>query len=148
MSTTPASCRTLCLCPLSLSLGRGLADSCETDRQEAAQRNRCTVMVAAAVVGGLHPPVANSNRMLLASWLTLLQKAMKQCLLWLRCKHIYDSPYQYEPIYQTPIVHNNRGSLCTVSGRSKHFKTGHQSKLTSVLPTRSQNRTSKITQTI
>lgn len=28
-----------------------LADSCETDRQEAAQRNRCTVMVA-VVVGG------------------------------------------------------------------------------------------------
>lgn len=30
---------------------RGSADSCKTDRQEAAQRNRCTVMVA-AVMGG------------------------------------------------------------------------------------------------
>lgn len=33
------------------SVGRGSADSCETDRQEAAQRNRCTGMVA-AVMGG------------------------------------------------------------------------------------------------
>lgn len=33
------------------SVSRGLADSCETDKQAAAQRNRCTVMVAAAVGG-------------------------------------------------------------------------------------------------
>lgn len=53
----------------SLLVGRDLADSWETDRQEgaaAAQKNRCTVMVVVAVMvvvvvgGGLHPPVANS----------------------------------------------------------------------------------------
>lgn len=31
---------------------QGSADSCETDRQEAAQRNRCSVMVAAVMGGG------------------------------------------------------------------------------------------------
>lgn len=31
------------------SVRKGLADSCETDKQEAAQRNRCTVMVAVVV---------------------------------------------------------------------------------------------------
>ena len=42
----------LSLCGFPLHAGAWLlADSCETDRQEAAQRNRCTVMVA-AVAGG------------------------------------------------------------------------------------------------
>lgn len=55
------------LCGFVLHAGAWLlADSCETDRQEAAQRNRCTVMVAAAV-GGLHPPEANSRRTPLAN---------------------------------------------------------------------------------
>lgn len=50
-------------------LRRGLADSCETDRQEAAQRNRCTVMVA-VVVGGyiLQEPTA-TTRILQTGWL-------------------------------------------------------------------------------
>lgn len=40
------------LCGFPLYAGAWLlADSCETDRQEAAQRNRCTVMVE-VVVGG------------------------------------------------------------------------------------------------
>lgn len=57
----------LSLCGFPLHAGAWLlADSCETDRQEAAQRNRCTVMVA-AVVGGLHPPEANSRRTPLAN---------------------------------------------------------------------------------
>lgn len=43
---------TLKVCGFAVHAGAWLlADSCETDRQEAAQRNRCTVMVA-AVVGG------------------------------------------------------------------------------------------------
>lgn len=48
----------------SSSVRRGLADSCETDRQEAAQRNRCTVMVA-AVVGGC---ILQQHSTLSANW--------------------------------------------------------------------------------